>query len=77
MKLEYFQKKKGKGLTSILDKVFNHEQLKILTPKKMLQRLGKKSENVLNEIRQIKYSSYWEKWFTKKVCKNIENSINL
>ena len=33
-----FPKKQGKGLTSILNQVFNHKQLKILTPKQMFQR---------------------------------------
>ena len=38
---------------------------------------GKTSENVLNEIRQIMYSIYWEKHITKKVYQNIINSIKL
>ena len=54
--------------------------LKILTPKQMLQRLpialaqvkaGNNSENLLNEIRQIVYSLYQSKEFTKKVYNNI------
>ena len=49
--------------------------LKILTPKKMLQRLpialaqiktGNNSEDLLNEIRQIVYSLYQSKGITKK-----------
>ena len=49
--------------------------LKILTPKRMLQRLpiaislvkaGNTSEKLLNEIRQIIYSLYREKEITKK-----------
>ena len=49
--------------------------LKILTPKKMLQRLpialaqvktGNNSESLLNEIRQIVYSLYQSKQVTKK-----------
>ena len=49
--------------------------LKILTPKQMLQRLpialaqlkvGKNSENLLNEIRQIYYSLYLSKKLLKK-----------
>ena len=49
--------------------------LKILTPKQMLQRLpialaqvkaGNNSESLLNEIRQIVYSLYQTKQFTKK-----------
>ena len=60
------------------------EGLKMLTPKQMLQRLpialarvqgGNTSENLLNEIRQIKYSLYWAKEISKKVYDNIMNSI--
>ena len=56
----------------------------MLTPKQMLQRLpialaqvqgGNTSENLLNEIRQIKYSLYWAKEISKKVYDNIMNSI--
>ena len=56
----------------------------MLTPKQMLQRLpialaqvqgGNTSENLLNEIRQIKYSLYWAKKISKKVYENIMNSI--
>ena len=59
---------------------------KILTPKKMLQRLpiafvqvktGNTSENLLNEIREIIYSLYRAKEITKKVYNNIINSINI
>ena len=62
------------------------EQLKILTPKQVLQRLpitlaqvkvGNTFENLLNEIRQVIYSLYRAKQITKKLCKNIMNSINL
>ena len=58
--------------------------LKILTPKKMLQRLpialsqvkvGNKSESLLNEIRQIFYSLCQSKEITKKVYNNIIKSI--
>ena len=51
------------------------EELNILTPKKMLQRLpiafarvkvGNTSKNALNEIRKIIYSLYQERGFTKK-----------
>ena len=51
------------------------KELKILTPKQMLQRLpiahaqvkaGNNSENLLNEIRQIVYSLYQSKESTKK-----------
>ena len=62
------------------------EELKILTPKQVLQRLpitlaqvnvGNTFENLLNEIRQVIYSLYRAKQITKKLCKNIMNSINL
>ena len=69
---------------------FNKQQkdkgIKILTPKQILQRLpialsqikaGNKSENLLNEIRQIIYSLYREKELTKKVYNSIMNSIKL
>ena len=61
-------------------------KLKILTPKKMLQRLsialaqvkaGNNSESLLNEIRQIVYSLYQSKEITKKVYNNIIKSIQL
>ena len=51
------------------------KELKILTPKQMLQRLpialaqikaGSNSESLLNEIRQIVYSLYQSKEITKK-----------
>ena len=62
------------------------EGLKILTPNQMLKILpialvqikaGNNSENLLNEIRQIVYSLYGSKEITKKVYKNIINSINI
>ena len=52
------------------------KELKILTPKQMLQRLpialaqvkaGNNSESLLNEIKQIVYSLYQSKQITKKV----------
>ena len=52
----------------------------------MLQRLpialaqvkaGNTSENLVNEFKQIIYSLYQEKEVTKKVYKNIINSIKL
>ena len=52
----------------------------------MIQRLpialaqvkaGNTSENLLNEIRQIIYSSYQAKEITKKVYNNIMNSIKV
>ena len=57
--------------------------LKILTPNQMLKRLpialaqikaGNNSESLLNEIRQIVYSSYRSKEITKNVYNNIINS---
>ena len=59
-------------------------RLKVLTPKKMLQRLpialakvkaGNNSESLLNEIRQIVYFLYQSKQITKKVYNNIIKSI--
>ena len=53
--------------TGFSDKVSDHSNLKILTPKQMLQRFpmslaqvkaGNTSENLLNEIRQIINSLY-------------------
>ena len=67
-------------------KVSDRKQLKILTPKQMFQRLsialaevkvGNTSGNILNDIRQIIYSLYQTKEFTKKVYNNIMNSTNL
>ena len=60
--------------------------LKILTPNQMLKRLpiplaqvkaGNNSESLLNEIRQIVYSSYRSKEITKKAYNNIINSIKV
>ena len=56
------------------------QDLKMLTPKQILQRLpvalaqvkaGNNSESLLNEIRQIVYSLYQSKQITKKVYNNI------
>ena len=67
-------------------KVSDHSNLKILSPKQMIQRLptalaqvkaGSASENLLNETRQNIYSLYWVKEITKKVYNSIMNSINL
>ena len=67
-------------------KVPNHSNIKILTPKHMLERLpialaqvkaGNTSKNLLNEIRQLKYSLYRPKEITKKVYNNIINSIKV
>ena len=60
--------------------------LKILTLKKMLQRLpialaqvktGNNSQSLLNEIRQIVYSLYQSKEITIKVYNNIFKSIKV
>ena len=60
--------------------------IKILTLKKMLQRLPialpqvkacNTSEKLLNEIRQIIYSLHRQKQVTKKAYNNINNSIKL
>ena len=67
-------------------KATKETRLKILTPKKRLQRLpialaqvkaGNNSEGLLNEIRQIVYSLYQSKQATKKVYNNIIKSIQL
>ena len=72
--------------TDFPDKVSDHSNLKILTPKQMLQKLsvalaqvkaGNTSENLLNEIRQIIYFLYRTKKITEKVYNNIMNSIKL
>ena len=64
----------------------DHSNLPILTPKQMIQRLpialpqvktGNVSENLLNEIRQIIYSLNWARGITKKVYKNIMNSVKV
>ena len=61
--------------------------LKMLIPKRMLQRLpinlgktnaGNISENLLNEVRQIIHSLYWAKQVIKKVYNdNIMYSIRV
>ena len=65
-------------------KVSDLSNLKILSPKKTLQRLpialaqvkaSNTSENLLNKIRQIIYSLYRTKEITKKVYNNIMISI--
>ena len=67
-------------------KVSDHSNLKILTPKQILQRspvalaqekAGNASKNLLNESRQIIYSSYQAKEITKKVHSNIMNSVKV
>ena len=71
--LDFKKQKKGKGL-------------KILISKRLLQRLlipltqikaSNRSENLLNEMRQIIYSLYLEKEITRKGYNNIIYSIKL
>ena len=38
-------------------------------------KAGNTPKNLLNEIRQIIYSLYWEKEITKKAYNNLMNSI--
>ena len=72
--------------TGFSDKVSDHSNLKILTPKQMVQRLpialaqvkaGNTSENLLNKIRQIIHFLYQAKEITEKVYKNIMNSMKV
>ena len=60
--------------TGFSDKVSDHSNLKILSPKQILQRLpialakvkaGNTSENLLNEIKKILYYLYRAKEITK------------
>ena len=62
------------------------KQLKILTPKQMIQRIpialaqviaDNTSKDLLNKIRQIMYSLYRAEEITKKVYSNIINSIKV
>ena len=52
------------------------EGLKILTSKQMLL-MQVKADNLLNEIRQIRYSFHRAKEITKKVYNILMNSIKL
>ena len=74
------------GIFHRLEKSQEGEGLKILTPNQMLKRLpialaqvkaGNNSESLLNEIRQIVYSLYRSKEFTKKVYNSIINSMKV
>ena len=67
-------------------KVFDPASLQLLRPKQILERLPvalaqasvvNTSENLLNEIPQIKYCLCQAKEMTKKVHNNIMNSIKL
>ena len=85
-KYETISGKKIPGISVLVarGKVSDKSNLKILNPKEMLQRFliafvqvktGKRSKELLNEIRKIIYDLYWEKEITKKVNNNIVNSI--
>ena len=72
-------KSKGIGILNL-----DNSKFKILTPKKIIQRLPialaqvkavDKSEMLLNEIREIIDSLYQAKQITKKVYKSIIKSI--
>ena len=67
---------------------FNRQQqgqrLKILTPNQTLSRLpvtlaqlkvGNNSEKIKNEIRQLLYSLYRSKKFTKNICKSLLDTV--
>ena len=66
-------------------KQLKEQDLKILTPEQMLQRLpialaqvkaGNSSGSLLNKIRQIVYPLYQSKQVTKKVYNDIIKTIN-
>ena len=70
--------------TDFSDKVSDHSNLKILTPRQMLQRLpitlvnlkaDNTSENLLNQNRQIMYSLNRAKKITRKIYNHIMNVI--
>ena len=73
--------------TGFSNKVSDHSNLILLTPKQMLQKLsitsvqvkvGNTSGNLLNEIRQIIYSLHQKKKeIIKKVYNNIMNSLKV
>ena len=72
--------------TEVNYKIIDREELKTLTPKKMLQRLpitltqikaGNTSKNLLNKTRQIIYSLHWANKINKRVNNNILNSIHI
>ena len=74
-------KSKGAGILNP-----DNSKLKVITPKKMLQRLpialahvkaGNNSESILNKIRQIVYSLYQSKQITRKLYNNIIKSIKI
>ena len=74
----------GKGILSMSarGKMCGHSNLKILSPKQILQRLPialgqvkarSTSENLLNKMRQVIYSLYRVKEITERVYNNIKN----
>ena len=80
--LDFNKQQKGKGILlnlahiARIAKVSDHYNLKILTPKQMLQRLpialvevkpGNTFENLLNKVRQIIYFLYRPREITIKV----------
>ena len=95
--LNFDKQQKVKGLSSDVGRIVcvatasdhktsDHSNLKILTPKQMLQRLPialaqvkvcNTSENLLNEMRQIIYYLYQAKEINEKVYNNIKNSVKL
>lgn len=71
---------------SLLEKQTQEESIKILHPTQMVHRLsiapaqlkvGNKTKHLLNEIKQIIYSSYGDKKLTEKLRNNILSSIYL
>ena len=73
-------------ISQVKNKAKYGEGLKILTPKQILQilpiafaqvKVGKTSENLLNEISQVINLLYQTKEITKKVYNKIMNSIKL
>ena len=70
----------------LLEKQTQEESIKILHPTQMVHRLsiapaqlkvGNKTKHLLNEIKQIIYSSYGDKKLTEKLYNNILSSIYL
>ena len=77
----FLTKSKGAGILNP-----DNSKLKVITPKKMLQRLpialaqvktSNNSESILNKIRQIVYSLYQSKQITRKLYNNIIKSIKI
>ena len=73
-------------ISQVKNEAKHGEGLKILTPKQILKilpiafaqvKVGKTSENLLNEISQVIYLLYQTKEITKKVYNKIMNSVKL